>query len=284
MNLVNGFARLGYRFHNACTSYMTESRPTSFFGPGKLALLFGLGLLVYAVTLVVWLPAGWLWQKAAGQVVLPPQVDIRQVSGQLWDGAAGVVVAGIPARIEWQLGWPDLSGLSLPVSFGVSSSQSRISGLANVAWSGHYDVNARGQIKVAEFESLIRQSGGAMIEGEVMIERFHLAGAPGRLEQADGLGRWDGGLVTWPMGNDVGQAEFPPMLAMLDTLENGLSLTIQAQEGEGPAADVSILWDGMMEIRVYKRMIDLAGQPWPDSAQPGDVVFQVRQPVLPGGF
>ncbi|MEC7816461.1 MAG: type II secretion system protein N [Pseudomonadota bacterium] len=263
---------------------MTESRPTSFFGPGKLVLLVLLGLLVYGVMLVVWLPAGWLWQKVAGQLVLPPQVEIRQVSGQLWDGAAGVVVANMPARIEWQLDWPDFSALSLPVSFAVSSSQSNVAGLANVGWSGDYDLNARGRITVAEFEPLIRQSGGAMIEGEVVIERLNLSGSSQRLEQADGLGRWGGGQVTWPMGNDVGQAEFPAMNATLDTLENGLSLTIQAAEGNGPAADASILWDGMMEIRVYKRMIDLAGQPWPDSAQPGDVVFRVRQPVLPGGF
>jgi general secretion pathway protein N len=40
----------------------------------------------------------------------------------------------------------------------------------------------------------------------------------------------------------------------------------------------------MMEIRVFKRMVDLAGQDWSNSAGPDDVVFRVRQPLIPGGF
>ena len=283
MNLPNGFVRLGYRFLNVPIA-MTESRPKSFLGPGKVVLLLLLGLLVYGITLIVLVPAGWLWQQASAQVQLPEQVRVQQVSGRLWDGAAGVVVAGFPARLKWQLGWPSLSGVTLPLQFSVSSSQSRVEGVARAGWQGNFEVSANGLIAVAEFEQLIRQSGGAMIEGTVSVDRFEMSWADGRLKSADGLGRWDGGRVTWPMGNQVGQAVFPPMQADLDTVDGGVSLVVAEQGASGPAADASILWDGMMELRVYKRMVDLAQQPWPDSARPGDVVFRVRQPLLPGGL
>lgn len=283
MNLPNGFVRLGYRFNNVQNS-MTESRSKPFLRPGKVLLLLVLGLIVYGVVLVLWVPAGWVWHQASRYVQLPPQVEVRQVSGRLWDGAAGVVVAGFPARMHWQLGWPSISGLQLPIGFSLASSQSRVEGAASIGWPGRLDVTARGQIAVAEFEDLIRQSGGAMIDGLVNIDRLRLVWDDNRLQQADGLGRWDGGLVTWPMGNQTGQATFPPMQANLDTTDGGVALTVIEQGADGPAADASILWNGMMEVRVYKRMVDLAQQPWSDTARPGDVVFRVRQPLLPGGL
>ena len=283
MNLPKGFVRLGYPFHNVQNS-MTDAHAKPFLRPGKIFLLLLLGVLVYGVVLVVWVPAGWVWHQASRHLQLPPQVDVQQVSGRLWDGAAGVVVAGFPARVQWRLGWPSLNAMQLPIGFSLSSSQSRVEGDVSIGWPGSLDVSARGQIAVAEFEDLIRQSGGAMIEGLVSIDRLRLAWDDNRLQQADGIGRWDGGLVTWPMGNQTGQAVFPAMQANLDTTDGGVALTVAEQGGDGPAADASILWNGMMEVRVYKRMVDLAQQPWPDTARPGDVVFRVRQPILPGGF
>jgi general secretion pathway protein N len=85
------------------------------------------------------------------------------------------------------------------------------------------------------------------------------------------------------MGNNVGQADFPPMRATMDSTADGIALVISEQGGGGPAADAEIRWNGMMELRVYKRMIDLADQPWPASASPSDVVFRVKQPLIPGG-
>ena len=247
-------------------------------------MLLLLGLLVFGVMLAVRVPVGWVWHQLSDQVPLPPQVQVRQVSGTLWGGAAGVVVGGFPARVHWQFSWPSFTELALPIEFSVSSSQSRLEGVATAGWPGNFEVSANGTVEVSEFEGLIRQSGGAMIEGEVSIDRLNLAWSDDRLKNAQGLGRWNGGMVSWPMGNQTGRAQFPPMQANLDTVDGGIALDISEQGGDGPAADASILWDGMMEICVYKRMVDLAQQPWPDTARPGDVVFRVRQPLLPGGL
>ncbi|MCK7547038.1 type II secretion system protein N [Marinobacter koreensis] len=263
---------------------MSDAVTKSFFRPGKLALLILLGAFVYAAALVVFVPAGWVWQKASPHVRLPGQVQVRQVSGKLWDGAAGVVLAGYPVRVDWQLGWPSSGQWVLPVDFHLDTSQSSLRGSVNLGWPGQVDVEASGRIGVAEFRDLIRKSGGAMIEGDVVIDRLRTTWADNRVTEADGHARWAGGRVTWPMGNQTGSADFPPMDADLSTTDGGVALTVAQQGGTGPAADASLLWNGMMEIRVYKRMVDLAGQPWSESARPGDVVFRVRQPLVPGGL
>lgn len=261
---------------------MSDTEPKRFLRPGKLFLLVLLGLFVYLGALIAFVPAGWVWLQAAPYVALPSQVQVQQVAGRLWNGAAGVVIAGFPVRVEWQLGWPSVTALEQPVRISVESLQSSVSGDLAFGWPANARVNARGHVAVAEFEEIIRRSGGALIEGDVSIDRLALEWADDRVVRADGLGRWAGGKVSWPMGNQTGQAEFPPMQANLDTTDGGVMLVVAEQAGNGPAADANILWNGMMELRVYKRMIDLAGQPWPDSASPDDVVFSVRQPLLPG--
>ena len=261
---------------------MSDAESKSFLRPGKVFLLLLLGALVYVLSLVFLVPAGWVWQQASAHVSLPPQVQVRQVAGKVWDGEAGVVVAGFPLRVDWNLHMPSVTSLEWPVRISVESSHSSLDGDVTIGWPASVQLHANGRVMVAEFEELIRQSGGAMIEGEVIIDRLNMAWADNRITRAEGLGRWDGGLVTWPMGDQRGQADFPPMQATMDTTQGGVALTVSEQGGEGPAADASILWNGMMELRVYKRMVDLAGQPWPDSASPGDVVFRVRQPLVPG--
>lgn len=261
---------------------MTPAPEKAFFRPGKMVLLLLLGVLVYGLVLVVHVPAGWLWQKASARIPLPADVAVKRVSGTVWSGAAAAVVAGYPLQLEWQLGTPSVSGLSLPADFSVVSSGSAVDGRATIDLQGDGTLQASGRLAVADFEELIRRSGGAVIEGDVIIERLALSWQDGAINSADGTGRWAGGQVTWPMGGQVGRAEFPPMGATLDNTADGVVLVIAQQGGDGPAAEAELHWDGMMDLRVYKRMVDLAGQPWPDSAAAGDVIFRVRQTLAPG--
>lgn len=262
---------------------MSDSSTKAFLRPGKVFLLALAGVLIYVGALVALVPAGWLWQQAQGQVSLPPEIRVGQINGQLWNGVAGLSVADFPVRVEWSLGLPSLSALSLPLDFSLSTAESSVRGDALVSWNGAGEVQASGVIGVSEFEPLIRRSGGAVIEGDVTIERLNLAWADQALTRADGLGRWDGGAVTWPMGNTQGSADFPPMRATLDSSSDGITLVVSEEGGDGPAATADIRWTGMMDLRVYRRMVDLAQQPWPDSAGPGEVVFRIRQPLIPAG-
>jgi len=260
---------------------MNESPGKAFLRPGKVVLLVLIGVFVYAGAVVALVPAGWLWQQAQGRISLPPEVQVQQLAGQLWGGVANLSVMDFPVRLEWDLGMPSLSALALPVDFSLATAGSTVQGDALVSWQGNGEVHADGTIGVAEFEPLIRRSGGAVIEAEVTIERLNVVWADQAITQASGSGRWGGGEVTWPMGNRRGRADFPPMRATLDSNPDGITLVVSEEGGDGPAAVADIRWTGMMDLRVFKRMVDLAQQPWPDSARPGDVVFRVRQPLIP---
>ncbi|SDX64526.1 type II secretion system protein N [Marinobacter mobilis] len=259
---------------------MNQASQRAFLRPGKLILLLILGLITYLVALLIWIPAGWLWQQAAGYVALPPQVRVQAVSGTLWNGAAALRVQGRDVRADWQLGWP--SGAGLPLDLSLETRSSRLQGEVLVGADGSVALDASGQVHVAEFEDLIRQSGGAMLDGDVIIDRLTVTWADNRLAQARGNGHWPGGLVTWPMGTGYQSASFPAMGAVLSQNPDGVTLAISQQGQQEPAAEADVLRSGLLRIRVYKRLIDLAGQPWSGAANPGDVVFRVEQPLLPG--
>lgn len=260
---------------------MNQATQRPFLRPGKLVLLLVLGLIGYLVALLVWVPAGWLWQQASGYVVLPPQVRVQAVSGTLWNGAAALRIQGRDVRAGWQLAWP--SGAGLPLDLALETRSSRLQGKVLAGPDGTVTMDASGQVHVAEFEELIRQSGGAMLEGDVIIDRLTVTWADNRLMQASGSGHWPGGLVTWPMGTGYQSAAFPAMEAVLSQNPEGVTLAVSQQGQPEPAAEADVLRSGMLRIRVYKRLIDLAGQPWSGAANPGDVVFRVEQPLLPGG-
>ncbi len=262
---------------------MTESAKTSFLRPAKVLWLVLIGLFVYTVTAAVLVPAGWLWHWFSPRIQLPPQLIVHQVSGKVWEGSAGLSYHGRPLIVRWQLGWPSVSTLELPVGFSIESLGSRVQGRIVGGWPERADLQLGGRIHVRDFESLIEQSGGAMLEGDVSIKQLRARWQDGQVQSAVGLATWPGGRVRWPQGGGTQSAEFPPMEASVDGSSGRLSLRVSREGKDQPVADADILPDGMLEVRVYKRLLDLAGQTWSGAASPGDVVFRVRQPLLPGG-
>ncbi len=263
---------------------MTEPPERPFFRVGKIALLLVVALLVYVTVVILWVPAGWVWAQASSDVDLPPGVQVQQVSGSLWNGAARLGIQHRPVRLTWHLTAPDVLELRQLVRATVETEGSEVAGDVALQWPASLAVDASGRIRVGEFEDLIRQSGGAVLEGDVIIERLRLAVSDGKLETATGIGRWPGGQVSWPMGGTRQTTVFPPMQAVLADSASGVILTVSEQGFAAPAAGARISLDGMMDLRVYRRLVDLAGQTWSASAAPGDVVFQVQQPLVPGGL
>lgn len=262
---------------------MSDSAKTAFLRPGKVLWLVLLGLLVYTIAVVVLIPAGWLWHWFSPRIQLPPQIIVHRVSGQVWQGAAGLSFQGRPLIVHWQLDWPTVSKLALPVGFSIESLGSRLQGQLIAGWPDQADLQAEGRIHIKDFEALIEQSGGAMLDGDVTIQQLRLQWQDGRFQSATGLATWPGGRVVWPQGGGTQSAEFPPMKVSLDGESGRLALRVARQGQNQPVADADIFPNGMLEVRVYKRLLDLAGQSWSGAASPGDVIFQVRQPLLPGG-
>lgn len=261
---------------------MADEPVKSFLRPGKLILLIFLGLLVYAGAVVATVPAGWVWYWAEKQFALPDAVRVEGVTGQLWDGGAQLRLMNRSVQVFWHLeelgtgpGWATLG-------WRLKSRSSELRGDFTVLGENSAQLEMTGNVHVPEFHGQIRRSGGAMINGDVTIQRLTLRMARNQVVAANGLATWPGGPVRWPVGQRMQSAEIPAMEMRLADQNGTPMLTLTESGKQVPVADASIQANGNARIRVYRRMVDLVDQPWSGNQGPGAVIFQVTQPLMMG--
>lgn len=262
---------------------MAENSESPFLRPGKVVLLTLLGLLVYGIALVFWIPAGWIWHMSRDAVSLPPGVVVEQVSGQLWNGSVQARVMGHSLQAGWQIEGVMSRGAMLPVSWQVNSSRSHLQGELRLSGLNALDLSADGRINIPEFSREIQRNGGAMLEGDITVDSLSLATRDGTLKALQGRASWPGGQVSWPVGGNRQSAVLPPMRARVAENQGRIDLDVSRADSPDPVITANLQPDGMMQIQLFRRLLDLVNQPWSGSAAPGDVVFSVKQRVLPAG-
>lgn len=262
---------------------MTDTPESSFLRPGKVVLLTLLGLLIYVVALVFWIPAGWVWHLTKDSVPLPPGIAVEQVSGQLWNGAVQARILGHSLQVGWYIDDVVEEGAFLPIGWRLQTPKSSLQGQVRLTGINAMELSADGHINIAEFGREIQRSGGAMIEGDVNVDSLSLALMDGSLTHLNGRASWPGGRVSWPMGGSTQSAVLPPMRANVDEQQGRIDLQVSRADSPEPVISASLQPDGMMQIQLFRRMLDLVNQPWSGNAAPGDVVFSVRQRIMPAG-
>jgi len=261
---------------------MANPSPNFRIGPGKLVFLSLLFLLAYGIALAVYLPAGWAWRWAGQSVQLPPGLQVKQVAGTVWHGQALVNYQRLPLQLDWRLQPSSIIHGRLPVAWSLSTRRSQLAGDLTVSVGRRLTLSATGHLYMADFAQWVRQQGGAQLAGSIRVDGLKMDWSDGKWEQAQGTAHWDGGLVTWPMGGRTQQATMPAMQAQLRLRGPDLDLTVARSGSQAPAAEVRLTPGGAVDLMVYRRLLDLAGQSWPDSVPAGAVVFRMRQQLLPG--
>ena len=260
---------------------MANPSPNFRIGPGKLVALCLLFLFAYALALIVFMPAGWVWRWVARDVQLPPGLVVSQLDGTLWHGQALLRYQQLPVRLDWNVKAGDVFQGQLPVDWRAGAGKSRLQGRIVASASKKVALQASGRLHMADFARWVREQGGAQLAGDVVIRHLSLSMTDNGWQDVSGLAQWAGGLVTWPMGGSQQQADMPAMQATLTEQRGTLDLSISKAGTNQSAARVTLASSGVMSLMVYRRLLDLAGQSWPQSVPPGGMVFSMRQRVMP---
>lgn len=250
-------------------------------GPGKWVSLLFLALCAYLTALIVELPAGWAWRWVAPQVRLPLGIAVTQVGGTVWQGVAQVRWENMATRLSWSFQLGELLHGRLPVDWTLESKQSRLQGDVVLLGLKSAVVNLHGDLYMPEFQRIVASQGGANLAGSIRIRDLSLGWQGNGWSAANGEATWPGGLVSWPMGQTLQQTTMPAMEARLQRRGQVLTVSVSKSGDSEAAARVSLSPDGVVELLVYRHLLDLAGQSWPTSVGPGAIVFKMRQKVLP---
>lgn len=252
--------------------------------PGRLILLILLFLMSALAAVIFYLPAAWVWSQIESEVQLPTGITVQAVGGTVWSGTGLLTVKPLaaqerPLRLSWVFRMPSWRA-EIPVNWRLETRRSWLQGEVVVRGLDSLDLRVeRGLVALAEFSDIARQNG-LSLPGSISISDLRLQISQSQLVQASGRGRWEGGSVSWEVGDQSGQAQFPPLTADVREQAGGIALDIQTEAGAERLIDLSVTPNGMATMAVRRRLLELSGMRG-GSGAPDDKVFQVQSRVLP---
>lgn len=254
-------------------------------GPLRIVLLFLLLLLVWSTSMVVHLPVGWAWQQVSPRVPLPPQVQVEDVAGRLWEGTARVNWQELSVQLAWSLQLSALRHGYLPLEWRLASGHSRLEGsLTGTTEQKLRILLRRGEVDLEEVTRLAGvdnvSAGGIM----TLENLFVVWSEEGGWSEASGRASWPGGPVTWPMSGQVEQAQLPPLKADM-TMEQG-DLKVRLQDQAQSRTAVSLVMPAsqpVVEVAIRRHWLDLLGLQFgsENGNDPDEVLFNVRHNLAP---
>ena len=268
---------------SASLSPPSGNDPRFRVGPVRGFFLVLVFVFVWILSLVVYLPAGWVWARIAPELTLPEQVEVGAVTGTVWSGDVLLRAMGKPVRVGWRLEPASALYGFVPLEWEASTSGSHAEGSITAMFEGHLRFLLReARIDLGEITALGGPLERVRVPGIMELESVFLVWGPETgLMDARGRGRWPGGSVTWPMGGRTRQSQMPPLEGDLNRRQQSLVLSIADRENGITGVELALRQDGYANLEVRKHWVDLIGLDVAANAEPDEVVFNARRRVLP---
>ena len=91
---------------------------------------------------------------------------------------------------------------------------------------------------------------------------------------------WSGGQISYILAQQFFQVELPPLTAQ-GTLENGQAATIISRmDDKKRLLELSLKKDGISNIRVFRRLLELTNTPWIGNQELDDVVIEIERKIF----
>ncbi|TXD98666.1 type II secretion system protein N [Psychrobacter frigidicola] len=265
---------------------MAHASSSSNNRPRKLWWL--VGLVLFALSALLQMPAAWVLEKFA-----PNSPYVQHVSGNLWQGSAiwqlplsATPLTGV-ATWSWQP-WQLLLG-KIGANVEVSSGQTRLDG--QVKWGrGSWQINEMsGKIAPETLTSVVDwQLPNTPIQVNAVSLQRRTGSGSGSVakgfSQADGQLTWVGGEVGYPSGGKTFYLTMPPLRAQLSVEQknnkNLLHVNLLNNQDKR-LGDLYLDGDNMLDVSLTQRLLETMPE-YKGQAPQDTPVVSVRQPLLSG--
>jgi general secretion pathway protein N len=242
-------------------------------------------IIIFVFSLIAFLlatmPANYLWKN-----VLAPNVNLKSigltvdaVDGSVWDGQALLQYKGLSSIVDWDVSVLGMLTLALPVEVIIKSQAGEMLLNARLSPFKSTVVITKADVALAELSPSLRRYK-VKLDGDLMIKDLKVSLDGELLESASGLMSWSGGNIAYPAGRKVHERDMPTFQAKLTTKDSGvIHLGVRDENAKFDVIDATLSPEGVALLKVSRRLLDLADEPWPQNSKEQDTVFKVKKMI-----
>ena len=91
---------------------------------------------------------------------------------------------------------------------------------------------------------------------------------------------WSGGQISYILAQQFFQVELPPLTAQ-GTFENGKAATVISRvDNKKRLLELSLGENGISNIRVFRRLLEITNTPWIGDQELDDVVIEIERQIF----
>lgn len=245
----------------------------------KILLFILVGLISYLSFLIASLPASLVWNYISPQLPLKSlQLNVNGVSGTAWKGEALIASRGVEGVLGWDISFLGLLTGQLPVELELKSNVGALDTTARFFSNGIELSDTKGRINLQSLNPVLKPQR-ITLNGTLKIDSLTVGLFDGVVTTANGLFGWTGGRVEYPAGREIHGNEFPSFTGELAQKAGVTALTIKDAESSINAIEGIMDDKGVATLKIKRRLLDLANEPWPENSSPSDVVFKIQRKV-----
>lgn len=246
----------------------------------KTILLLTAFVFSLAIFLIATLPVSVLWNKGIAPYanLKPMQIEVKGLNGTIWDGQALLNVRRVPMLLNWQFDWSQLQGMALPLAVQLESGAGSLGATAQVGLTQQTLALYHLRLDLTALNPELKRQR-VTLDGDVFSSDFALVLADHKVESASGQLTWSGGDIAYPAGRQIHERTMPSFNVQIETLSSGeVELGVRDSGGRIDVIEASLEPSGVAMLRVRRRLLDLAQEPWSrGNSSEQDVVFKVKQ-------
>lgn len=232
---------------------------------------------MFAVALM---PAQFAWSQLKDQVNLSGSgLKVLSVHGRVLDGQAKVRYRNIESIISWELDAAGLLSLSLPLDFDLASQVGDAEGAISLGLGGA-DLSVRKLDADLSLLTPALKRERVELSGDLIARNIDVKWSDNRIAAASGKFSWSGGEVSYPVQRKTRQRDFPAFSGDVTTVEGVVNLGIRDAGGSFDVIEGTLDQDGVAFLKVTRKVLDIAQEPWPKNSTEQDVVFKIKKDLF----
>ena len=242
-----------------------------------------LGFLAFLLFLIATAPLHLLWPYVKPQLGKLP-VEVRSVVGTVWQ--ARVQIANPQTGVldlDWKLQPLSLFSAHPAADIRVQSEQLNANLQLQVSPSGTVNLSNGDVFLDSALLTPMLRKNRTEISGTLEASQLNVSISslkPLQIQAVSGRLVYSGGKASFPVNRNTVQADVPMLVAEMALDDKGnLQLPVTNTDREA-VSQLFLKTDGWAGVKVYKRLLDLTGQPWNGKEGPDSIVFEVSQKIL----